>query len=63
MDRHLAGDIPLDQLTASAQGWANHARYGNTLGLRKAVFGSIIIPGRQSGPDKVQRYGNEERCS
>jgi hypothetical protein len=37
-------EITLDQLTASTQGWANHARYGNTVGLRKAVLGGILIP-------------------
>jgi hypothetical protein len=42
--RCTAGNIALDQLTASAQGWANHARYGNTVGLRKAVLGSVVMP-------------------
>lgn len=41
--RHAAGELPLEQLTASARGWANHARYGNTVGLRKAVLGSVPI--------------------
>jgi hypothetical protein len=35
-----AGELTLDQLTASAQGRANHARYGNTTGLRTAVLGT-----------------------
>jgi RNA-directed DNA polymerase len=30
--------IPLTQVTASVQGWVNHVRYGNTVGLRKAVL-------------------------
>jgi hypothetical protein len=47
VDRYLAGEIPLERVTASAQGWAEHARYGNTVGLRKAVFGGMIIPSRQ----------------
>lgn len=34
-----AGEIPLDHLTASAQGWANHARYGDTWPLRRAILG------------------------
>ena len=38
-----AGEIPLVQLTATVQGWVNHARYGNTVGLRKAVLGSKVI--------------------
>ena len=41
--RYTAGAITLDQLTASARGWANHTHYGNTVGLRKAVFGGILI--------------------
>jgi RNA-directed DNA polymerase len=33
-----ADAIPLAQVTASVQGWVNHVRYGNTLGLRKAIL-------------------------
>jgi RNA-directed DNA polymerase len=39
---YLEGEIPLEAVTASARGWANHARYGNTVGLRKAVLGCRI---------------------
>jgi len=42
--RYASGEIALDALTASARGWANHARYGNTAGLRKSLFGGILIP-------------------
>ena len=38
-----AGEVPLSRITASVQGWVNHARYGNTVGLRKAVLGGITI--------------------
>lgn len=38
-----AGRVPLEQVTASAQGWANHARYGNTVGLRRAILGGVIV--------------------
>lgn len=38
-----AGNLSLSQLTASARGWANHARYGNTVGLRRAALGGITI--------------------
>jgi RNA-directed DNA polymerase len=44
VQRYAEAEITLDTLTASTQGWANHARYGNTVGLRKAVFGGILIP-------------------
>jgi len=40
---YAAGALPLDRLTASARGWANHARYGNTAGLRKAVLSRFVI--------------------
>lgn len=33
-----AGDIPVSRITASVQGWVNHVRYGNTVGLRKAIL-------------------------
>jgi len=36
--------ISLDQLSASVQGWTNHVRFGNTIGLRKSIFGKTIIP-------------------
>lgn len=34
------GVLPLRRLSASVQGWANHARYGNTVGLRKSILSS-----------------------
>jgi retron-type reverse transcriptase len=33
-----AGEAPLEHVTASIQGWINHARYGDTWGLRRAVY-------------------------
>ncbi len=44
---YARGEITLEQLTASVQGWVNHVRYGNTVGLRKAVLGSLEIPRRE----------------
>lgn len=41
---YCAGKVSFDQMTASVQGWVNHARYGNTVGLRKAVSGRFIVP-------------------
>ncbi|MDH7485141.1 MAG: reverse transcriptase/maturase family protein [Anaerolineae bacterium] len=40
---YAAGEISLDRVTASVQGWINHARYGDTKGLRRAVLGSLVI--------------------
>ena len=41
---YAASLLPFDRLTASVQGWANHARYGNTVGLRKSILGGLSIP-------------------
>jgi len=38
-----ADEIPLESISLSVQGWINHVRYGNTVGLRKAVFGANVI--------------------
>ncbi|VAW31685.1 Retron-type RNA-directed DNA polymerase [hydrothermal vent metagenome] len=38
------GEISFDQMTASVQGWVNHSRYGNTMGLRKAILSGEQIP-------------------
>jgi hypothetical protein len=43
-EAYADGRITFDQLTASVRGWVNHARYGNTLGLRKAITRRQIIP-------------------
>ena len=34
------GTLQASRITASVQGWVNHVRYGNTVGLRKAVLGT-----------------------
>jgi hypothetical protein len=43
---YAAGDLPLEAITSSVQGWVNHARYGNTVGLRKAILRSQVLPKR-----------------
>jgi hypothetical protein len=35
---YRAGDVLLKDLSATVRGWINHVRYGNTIGLRKAVL-------------------------
>jgi hypothetical protein len=30
-------------LTASVQGWINHVRYANTIGLRTALLNQIVV--------------------
>ena len=42
VDGYHAGDIAYEAIEASAEGWVGHARYGNTVGLRKAVLGSLL---------------------
>ena len=43
--RYADGQITLDQVTASVQGWTNHVRYGNTVGLRTAMLSRVrFIP-------------------
>ncbi|MEM7119142.1 MAG: RNA-directed DNA polymerase [Chloroflexota bacterium] len=36
--RYEAGEISLETVTQSVQGWVNHTRFGNTVGLRKALL-------------------------
>ena len=36
--RYARGDVSLDRVDASVQGWVNHVRYGDTLGLRRAIL-------------------------
>ncbi len=47
--QYAAGAMPLERVTASVQGWVNHARFGNTWGLRRALLGGIILPAPQPG--------------
>jgi hypothetical protein len=46
--QYNAGQIPLSKITASVKGWVNHARYGNTVGLRKAIFRRSLKYRRQT---------------
>ena len=40
---HVADEIPLERVTASVQGWVNHVRFGDTWGLRRAMFGALPV--------------------
>lgn len=42
-EQYADGEITLEQVTASVQGWVNHARYGDTLALREALLGSVSV--------------------
>lgn len=41
--QYAAGEISLEQVNVSVRGWVNHARFGNTVGLRKAVLTREIV--------------------
>lgn len=38
IDSYHNGEIPLSKINESIRGWVNHARYGNTIGLRKSIL-------------------------
>lgn len=40
---YRAGEITFEQLDAAIQGWINHARYGDTWGLRRAVLSEVRL--------------------
>jgi retron-type reverse transcriptase len=44
MNAYQAGQITFEEVTVSVQGWINHVRYGNTVGLRRAMFDQVRIP-------------------
>jgi hypothetical protein len=44
VEDYADGRISLERVTASVQGWVNHARYGDTLGLRRALLESLVVP-------------------
>jgi hypothetical protein len=41
---YAAGEVPLERVTASVQGWVNHASHGDTWGLRRAILAATPIP-------------------
>lgn len=41
---YAKGEIELDRVTASVQGWVNHASHGDTFGLRRALLAQCPIP-------------------
>jgi hypothetical protein len=51
-ERYADGEVTLDQVTASVQGWINHVRYANTVGLRQKTLGSVPLR-----PPKAGKHG------
>ena len=39
---YSAGEIALSEVDASVQGWVNHIRYANTIGLRKSILQQTV---------------------
>jgi RNA-directed DNA polymerase len=56
-EQYADGEIALEQVTASVQGWVNHARYGDTLALREALLGSISLspPKERTNDERYER--------
>jgi hypothetical protein len=48
--QYQGGELPLSALTARVRCWASHASHGNTVGLRKAIFGSLRLR-----PSRIRR--------
>jgi hypothetical protein len=59
LEAYAQGLIDFEQLDASVQGWINHVRYGDTWGLRQALFGAHPVP-RQT-PRCHSRAGEGDR--
>ena len=43
MASRRTGGVDADRLQASIVGWVNHARHGDTWGLRKDVLASVVL--------------------
>ena len=56
LQSYHAGELPLERVTASVQGWVAHVSYGQTYGLRKQIFGEIPLePRRRSALKEMSR--------
>jgi RNA-directed DNA polymerase len=53
---YAAGDIALDRVTASVQGWIAHARYGQTIGLRRAILNRFCVSEKPVFSEKTGFY-------
>ena len=51
-DAYARGDLSFEDVDASVQGWINHVRYGNTVGLRKALFRAVPLQAPSSGKER-----------
>jgi hypothetical protein len=53
LNQYAQRAITLAQLDASVRGWVNHTRYGNTVGLRRAVLAETLLPTWKAAPIPV----------
>jgi retron-type reverse transcriptase len=44
---YAAGEISLEPVNDSVRGWVNHVRYGDTWGLREALFAELTVTSRR----------------
>lgn len=49
LSEYVAGEQTRDAVVASLLGWINHARYGDTWGLRRAVAAQVAFQGPAQG--------------
>ena len=52
---YRAGQLPLDRVTASVQGWVAHVRTAQTYGLRKALLRGLALQPPADGYPQVSR--------
>jgi RNA-directed DNA polymerase len=55
LQAYQRSEIPLEKVTASVQGWVEHARYGNTIGLRKSILTKYLITSHLTEPYPIPR--------
>lgn len=54
-DAYHRGEISRERVHAGVRGWVNHARYGDTWGLRRAVLADIVLHGSEDGGRNRER--------
>jgi RNA-directed DNA polymerase len=54
-DAYQRGEVSRERVHVGVQGWVNHARYGDTWGLRRAVLADIVLHGSEDGERNRER--------
>ena len=52
---YAAAEIPIERVDASVQGWVNHARTGDTWGLRQAILAALPVIAPGGGPRRREQ--------